>query len=72
MRERGIVTKYFTDKGFGFIRPGYGGSDCFFHRRECDNGALEPFEGLHVEYDIAPDRKNPERSCAVKISRSMT
>ncbi len=45
----GKVTKYFEDRGFGFIRSDLNGRDSFFH---IDNFPDEvPVIGMHVRYE---------------------
>ena len=51
----GKVSKFFNDKGFGFIVPDAGGEDQFFHITGCQEG-YEPREGDKVSFEIG---RNP-------------
>ena len=37
---QGTITKYFTDRGFGFIRPADSRSDLFFHKSAMTGGTV--------------------------------
>jgi cold shock CspA family protein len=52
---KGLVKKYITDKGFGFIR-GESDKEYFFHRSNAeDQSALA--EGVRVKFDIGENEK---------------
>ncbi|NLX87353.1 MAG: type III-B CRISPR module RAMP protein Cmr6 [Clostridiales bacterium] len=67
MEEKGIIKKYFADKGFGFIK--YNGGDIFFHKNQTDEG--EVAEGAKVSFTIGQGRKGLEAR-NVKILTSAT
>jgi len=56
--KTGIISAYFGDKGYGFIKD----SDAtqfkhwFFHVHSC---RVEPRVGLRVQFDIGEGRKGP-------------
>jgi len=64
----GKVKKVIVDKGYGFIQPGDGGADVFFHHSSLVGVAIENLPtGVQVSYDISPgqDGKGPR---AVNVS----
>lgn len=69
MRNTGRV-KWFNDsKGFGFITPEDGKSDCFVHHSEIkSNGFRSLAEGDRVEFDIVQGKKGPAAANVTKIA----
>lgn len=67
MRSRGVLKKYDSDRGFGFIKPDDGTGDVFVHVRAArDSGmATMPGVGTTVEYEIEQGDRGPR---AVKLS----
>lgn len=53
----GIVKRYDSAKGFGFITPDDGGNDVFVHRSAVGYGGL--VEGDHVEFRLGDGPKGP-------------
>ncbi len=53
--ETGTI-KFFSDRGFGFIRPSSGDEDVFFHITELPEEYREREqviqEGIHVQYEL--------------------
>jgi CspA family cold shock protein len=60
----GLVQNFKPGQRFGFITPSGGGKNIFFHVSGVVGTVRENDE---VEYREAPDRKNPEQSCAVDV-----
>ena len=60
----GVVKRYDSAKGFGFITPDDGGNDVFVHRSACGYGGL--VEGDHVEFRLGDGPKGP-RAEQVKV-----
>lgn len=58
--HEGIV-KFFDRRGFGFIRPGDGTEDVFFHVSELPGkpGQRAIDEGTVVQYDLGRSRGKP-------------
>ena len=56
----GKVTRFFDQKGFGFIQPEEGGKDLFVHINEVEGGQLQ--EGDSVEYEATEGPKGPQAS----------
>jgi cold shock protein len=52
----GTITRFVSDKGFGFIKTADSEDDVFFHH-SAFNG--EPREGLAVEFDIEQSDRGP-------------
>lgn len=50
MRERGKVTMFHRERGFGFIAPDYGVGNVFVHVRSVRPGEPELHPGDIVEY----------------------
>lgn len=69
MRQTGRV-KWFNDtKGFGFITPEDGNSDCFVHHSEIQGAGFRSLaEGDRVEFDIVQGQKGPAASKVTKIA----
>jgi cold shock protein len=56
----GVITKYFEDRGFGFIRPDDGGGDLFFHVEGFVGlpWGMKPGEHDRVSFEIGNDPVN--------------
>jgi cold shock CspA family protein len=67
MREKGIILRYFADKGFGFVGLD-NGQDVFFHISQCQaaEGDLQP--GMAVEFRRIADHNKPDCERAVDVA----
>lgn len=68
MRTTGTV-KWFNDqKGFGFITPENGSSDCFVHHSAIQGTGFKSLtEGDHVEFDLVQEQKGPKAQNVVRV-----
>jgi cold shock CspA family protein len=65
---QGVVKRYFSERGFGFIREDGGNTDIFFHVQGLANRDVEPQVGDTVTYDVEPDSRSGRlRATNVKI-----
>ena len=62
------VMTYFEEKGFGFLRPDYGGKDIFFHISRLHEGqATDLVPGTKVAYELGMDRNGKMAASSVRI-----
>jgi CspA family cold shock protein len=54
--ERGVIKKYFPEKGYGFVQPDFGDSDLFVHIREVSPGVV-PRDGDRCVYEVAISKR---------------
>ncbi|HEX7050887.1 MAG TPA: cold-shock protein [Longimicrobiales bacterium] len=68
MRTTGTV-KWFNDaKGFGFITPEGGDTDCFVHHSAIQGQGFKTLtEGERVEFDLVEGRKGPAAENVVRL-----
>jgi cold shock protein len=56
----GVVKRFKTQKGFGFVQPGGGGKDVLIHISAFARAGITPLnEGQKVRYDRVTDRGKP-------------
>lgn len=67
MISRGVLKKFDSERGFGFIKPDDGGGDVFLHVRAARNSGLTsmPEVGTRLEYEVEQSDRGAR---AVKIS----
>lgn len=67
MKSRGVLKKYDSERGFGFIKPDDGSGDVFVHVRAArDSGmATMPEVGTKLDYEFEQGERGPR---AVKLS----
>jgi len=68
MSTTGTV-KWFNDaKGYGFITPDGGESDCFVHHTAIVGSGFKSLnEGDRVQFDIQPGQKGPAAANVVRV-----
>jgi len=67
VQQKGKITNWKDDKGFGFITPIGGGKQIFIHVKAFENINIRPKLNQIVSYDISKDNRG--RTCAVNASR---
>ncbi|WP_198266587.1 DUF1294 domain-containing protein [sulfur-oxidizing endosymbiont of Gigantopelta aegis] len=67
MQQKGKITNWNDDKGFGFITPIGGGKQIFIHFKAFKNRSIRPEVNQIVSYDISKDKSG--RTCANNASR---
>jgi cold shock CspA family protein len=55
MRKSGVIKKYFSNRGFGFLGT-EGGADLFFHVTDCDVDDEDLIGGRRVEFEVGAGR----------------
>jgi CspA family cold shock protein len=64
----GQIKRLARDRGFGFIRPDGASEDLFFHTSAVQGGMFDSLnEGQTVEFDQAPDERDPRRQRAINV-----
>ena len=63
--ERGIISNWNEEKGFGFITPNSVGKSIFFHINDYSYCHKRPMKNLGVQYSTSTDRKG--RICAIAV-----
>jgi cold shock CspA family protein len=56
MRKSGVIKKYFSNRGFGFLGADEGGADLFFHVTDCLDDDSDLIGGRRVEFEEGRDR----------------
>ena len=68
MLQKGKITNWNDDKGFGFITPIGGGKQIFIHVKAFNSRNIRPEVNQIVTFDISKDKQG--RVCAKNASRS--
>ncbi len=73
----GTIKWFIPDKGYGFIKPKYGGGDIFLHVSELKKIPVdvlnvkalskEQLEGICLQYEITTDTKGRKLAVNIKI-----
>lgn len=61
-RFGGEVTTWNDERGFGFIKPDDGGHDVFLHFTAVPRGAVRPYQGQRLSYELERDDKGKVRA----------
>jgi uncharacterized membrane protein YsdA (DUF1294 family)/cold shock CspA family protein len=64
--EKGIISNWNEEKGFGFIASNSGGKSIFFHINDYSNRHKRPLKNLEVQYVASTDPKG--RLCAIDVA----
>lgn len=68
--ERGVLTKWDDERGFGFLKPAAGGRDVFVHATAIRPGR-RPKDGDQFEYEVTTDAKGRRKAAwARPVNRS--
>lgn len=65
---QGTVTRWFPDRGFGFIAPADGRDELFAHVSELDPDLDDLTSGQRVVFQIAPNERRPGTVMAARIN----
>jgi uncharacterized membrane protein YsdA (DUF1294 family)/cold shock CspA family protein len=68
LRQKGKITSWNAERGFGFVTPAGGGERLFLHITAIADRGRPPVEGDIVIYDLAVDEKRRRRAVNVKPS----
>ena len=72
-RVTGVLKRWFSDRGFGFIEVGGGHDDVFVGERTLrDAGAHEPREGMRLSFVVGEGRDGRKRAEDVEIEGGAT
>ncbi|HEX5461488.1 MAG TPA: DUF1294 domain-containing protein [Steroidobacteraceae bacterium] len=69
VRQKGTITRWNGERGFGFVTPAGGGEPLFLHITAICDRSRTPVEGDIVTYDLAIDERKRRR--AINVKRSM-
>lgn len=68
VRQKGKITNWNAERGFGFITPAGGGEPLFLHITAISDRHRAPIQGDIVTYNLAVDEKKRRRAINVKQS----
>lgn len=68
VRQKGKITHWNAERGFGFVTPARGGEPLFLHITAISDRSRAPVEGDIVTYDLTVDEKKRRRAVNVKRS----
>ena len=67
MRFEGIIKSWNDDRGFGFIDPGQGGQEVFFHIKACRGLRGRPQPGQRVAFQVEVGAQAKKRATNVEL-----
>ena len=71
-QEKGKISTWKDDKGFGFIKPDNGGEEVFFHVSSLTNGRTRPSKNTSVTYTLTYDDRRRPRAADVRFGDEPT
>jgi cold shock CspA family protein len=66
-KQRGILTSWKDDKGFGFIKPDRGKAEVFIHISALKRSVRRPRVGDVIFYDLTTEDNGKVRACNASI-----
>lgn len=69
-RQKGRITDWNAERGFGFVTPAGGGAPLFLHITAICDRSRAPVKGDIVTYEVGVDERNGRRAVSVKWSVS--
>ena len=68
MRQRGTISGWKDDKGFGFVTPLAGGEEAFVHINAFFNRERRPVDGDEISYDAVQDFQKRWQAKAIRYA----
>jgi uncharacterized membrane protein YsdA (DUF1294 family)/cold shock CspA family protein len=68
-QNRGKITVWKEDKGYGFITPDEGGNDVFVHASSLPSGLKRPPQNAAVSYSLGHDIQKRPRAINIRFDR---
>jgi uncharacterized membrane protein YsdA (DUF1294 family)/cold shock CspA family protein len=71
-QQRGTITTWKNDKGFGFITPDQGGQQVFFHISDLLTHQARPGEQMKVSFTLGYDQHQRPRATNIRLTQRQT
>jgi len=71
-QQRGTITTWKNDKGFGFITPDHGGQQVFFHVSDLSTNQARPGEQMKVSFTLRYDQNQRPRATNIRLTQPQT
>lgn len=71
-QQRGTITTWKNDKGFGFITPDHGGQQVFFHVSDLSTNQARPGEQMKVSFTLRYDQHQRPRATNIRLTQPQT
>lgn len=62
----GVVKRWVSERGYGFIKPDDGGADVFLHVTIAERAGLEIAEGDRLRFETMPGRDGKPRALSIE------